>query len=147
MENRSLKYLIIISCLFVFIVSCSNKNIVEGYIGYPSDYVPEMEVYLENIESGILFKQVVAVSFDGESRYSFNDVPDGKYIAYAVPTEEGMEVFIGGSTNAVLCGLKAECVDHDYIYLDERKGAHLKNINIYDWYMGDAIKQQKQYYI
>lgn len=133
--------------LFLLLASCSSKNIIEGHIGYPSDYVPEVEVYLENIESGVVYKQTIASSFEGESKYIFEDIPDGKYIAYAVPTEEDLEGFIGGYTYAVTCGLKVECVDHDYIHLDVEDGAHLTNINIYDWYMGDDAVATKQYYI
>lgn len=147
MKNKNIKASFIVLSLFFFTVSCSHKNIVEGYIGYPSDYVPQMEVYLENVETGAQLKMMVETSFDGESAYCFQDVPDGKYIIFAIPTDPDIETLVGGYTNAVPCGLTVDCDDHGYIELDVKNGTHLKDINIYDWYTDDVVVKQKQYYI
>lgn len=137
--------------LFAILISstaCSETNTIEGSIGYPSDYVPEMEVYLEHLESGEVYIQTVPSTMDGKSRYVFENIPDGEYIAYAVPTEEGLDTFIGGYTYAVTCGLSIDCVNHDYIPFKVENGTHLTDINIYDWYMGDdALKRIEKFYI
>lgn len=125
---------------FIFALSftaCnSEKNTIEGNIGYPSDYVPEVVVYLEDVDSGDFFKQTIDFSLDGESKYIFQDIPNGKYIIYAIPTEQDTEMLIGGYTHAVPCGLTAECINHDYLHLEVKNGTHLQNINIYDWFAG-----------
>lgn len=147
MKNKNIRYLFIATSLFIFIVSCSKKNIIGGNIGYPSDYVPQVEVYLENVETGSQTRLIVEASFDGESAYCFNDVPDGKYIVYAIPTEPEVEMLVGGYTHAVPCGLTVDCNDHGYIELDVKGGQLLSDVNIYDWYTDDAIIKKRQYYI
>lgn len=147
MKNKNFYHLFIAFLLLLFTVSCSKKNIIEGSIGYPSDYVPQVEVFLENVVTGSQLKQLVEASFDGESTYCFHDVPDGKYIIFAIPTEPDIETLVGGYTNAVPCGLTIDCDDHTYIELDVKKGKHLQGINIYDWYTDAVVVKQKQYYI
>lgn len=148
MKITKATYAYLLLILLALFTSCNKANTIEGHIGYPSDYVPEMDVYLENIESGDLYVQTIAGSMDGESKFIFENIPDGEYIAYAVPLEEGLDSFMGGYTHAVPCGLSAECTNHDYIPLNVEDGTHLTNINIYDWYMGeDALKRIEKYYI
>lgn len=147
MMKTNTRNLLAVSLLFIFIVSCSKKNIIEGNIGYPSDYVPQVEVFLENVTTGSQIKQLVEASYEGESAYCFRDVPDGKYIIFAIPTESEIETLVGGYTKAVPCGLTVDCDDHEYIELDVKGGKHLQGINIYDWYSDAVVVKQKQYYI
>lgn len=148
MKTSKVTYAYFLLTLLMLTTACSKTNTIEGNIGYPSDYVPEMDVYLENVESGDLYVQTIAGSMDGESKYIFENIPDGEYIAYAVPIEEGVGSFIGGYTHAVPCGLSTECTNHEYISLEVKDGTHLTDINIYDWYMGDeALKRIEKYYI
>lgn len=146
MKKDSLINLLITSLFFVFAVSCNNKNIVEGNIGYPSDYVPEVEVVLENVADRSQLRLLVEASYDGESSYSFRDVPDGKYIVFAIPTESDIDMLVGGYTNAVPCGLSVDCTDHGFIELDVKGGISLKDVNIYDWYTDDVvIKENREF--
>ncbi|MFV0417808.1 MAG: hypothetical protein ACK5KT_03600 [Dysgonomonas sp.] len=147
MMKTNIRNLLAVSLLFIIIVSCGKKNVIEGNIGYPSDYVPQVEVFLENVITGSQMKQLVEASYDGESAYCFSDVPDGKYIVFAIPTEADIESLVGGYTKAVPCGLTVDCDNHDYIELDVKEGKHLRGINIYDWYTDAIVIKQKQYYI
>lgn len=147
MKNKSFYYFFLIFLLSLFSVSCSKKNIIEGNIGYPSDYVPQVEVFLENVATGSQIIQLVEASYERESAYCFRDVPDGKYIIFAIPTEAEIETLVGGYTNAVPCGLTVDCDDHTYIQLDVKEGKYLSGINIYDWNTDAVVIKQKQHYI
>lgn len=66
---------------------------------------------------------------DGTGAYQV-DLPPGTYTAYAFA--EGVEV--GGSySQAVVCGLTADCTDHSLVPFDVEVGAPTDGIDICDW--------------
>lgn len=139
--NSTFTYFVL--CL-IFLVSCnkSGNNTIEGNIGFPSDYVPEVRVFLKNVETGQAVEQIVSGSFEGESTYLFTNIPDGKYIIYAIPTTDDGDKTIGGYTHAVPCGLGTDCTNHEYIHLEVKNDIHLKDINIYDWFTGTKAEKR-----
>jgi len=93
--RKCLSFLIIAYC---FIISCNDSNngssseasvIVD--LTYPSEYLPEMDVYLFNTQTKQSFKLRSAMNV---SPVIFENVPSGRYVVYAI-TVEKLEQAIG----------------------------------------------------
>lgn len=97
---------------------------------YPSDagWVPALKVFLKNVETG---DERSLITKDGEEMCEFENVPDGKYVAYAYNEEYAIG---GGFTPAVACGLEVTCTDHKLINFNVEKGGTSESIKICDWY-------------
>jgi len=102
---------------------------VSGAVCYPSEGIPPMTLYFQNVDD-----QSVS-SFphpDGSSSYLV-ELDPGTYVAFAYP--DGMS--IGGSySQAVACGLSANCTDHSLIPFSVQAGQETVGIDICDWYGG-----------
>ncbi|WP_419033594.1 hypothetical protein [Dysgonomonas gadei] len=135
---KPLKALFVISLLLIICTSCNKYGSIEGFIYYPSDYVPAMNVCLKNIETGSTITLLTDESEEGETvKYKFDNVLPGKYIVYAIPQDDIDGESAGGYTYAVPCGLDITCTDHNFIQLDIEGGAVLTGIDIADWYDED----------
>lgn len=105
---------------------------VTGQVCYPSEEIPAMTAYFEDTASG----DATAVDISrNQSSYSV-DLPAGEYLAYAwLP---GME--LGGSySEAVPCGLTADCEDHSLLPFTVEAGMTVQNIDLCDWYGGPEV--------
>jgi hypothetical protein len=103
-------------------------GIVSGSICYPSEPpLPLLTLFFEEVNS----VQVITVDHtNGTGTYS-TELPPGTYVAYA--WREGYE--LGGSySQAVPCGLSANCTDHSMIEFQVSAGSTVQNIDICDWY-------------
>lgn len=100
---------------------------VEGQVCYPSSGIPPMNVYLQLIGTENVITVPIA---QNQSSYSV-ELPNGSYQAYAwLP-----DFSIGGSySQAVACGLSAECSDHSLITFDVTGGSTTGGVNVCDWY-------------
>lgn len=113
------------------------RGTVSGKICFPSEQVPAMTLYFQNVDNG----ETVRIS-SAAGMLSFN-VPlmPGRYVAYAYP--DGMELG-GGYTNAVPCGLKASCSDHSLIIFEIHSGQDTPGVEVCDWYAPDSIPLHPQ---
>ncbi|MGW8226513.1 MAG: hypothetical protein ACWGOY_12300, partial [Anaerolineales bacterium] len=106
---------------------------ISGSVCYPSEFIPEMTLYFQEISSGDLAYQSHP---EGQDSYSIMLSP-GTYIAYAYPLEgEGLG---GMYSQAVTCGLGAECTDHDLVIFEVKPGQETSGVNICDWYAPDDV--------
>ncbi|UCF28718.1 MAG: hypothetical protein JSW42_03260, partial [Chloroflexota bacterium] len=83
-----------------------DNGTVTGSVCFPGESIPEMTLYFEEITRGDLAYQDHPKDQDSYSII----IPPGAYIAYAYPLDEQGP---GGMySQAVACGLGAECTDH-----------------------------------
>jgi hypothetical protein len=100
---------------------------VGGSVCYPSSGIPPLNLYLHQVGATdpILFS-------NAENQTSFSvEVPAGSYVAYAwLP-----DFTAGGSySNAVACGLSANCTDHSLVQFDVTAGQLTGGVAVCDWY-------------
>lgn len=106
----------------------SSLGTIEGLLCYPSEGVPPMELYFEEVNTQL----VENFSHPGGTMDYSVDVPPGTYIAYAWRPPEYL---IGGAyTQAVPCGLSVNCTDHSLIQFQVQAGQTTSNIDICDYY-------------
>lgn len=100
---------------------------VNGHMCYPSEFIPAMNLYLENVDTLEVTKIPIA---ENQLEYSA-PVPPGSYIAYAwLP-----DFSLGGSySQAVPCRLSASCTDHSLISFEVVTGMDVNDVDICDWY-------------
>ena len=100
---------------------------VEGRICFPSNYIPEMILYLENVNTQ---ETTIVPILETQADFSA-PVPPGTYLAYAwLP-----DLSRGGTySQAVPCGLTVECKDHSLIEFEVSTGEITPDINVCDWY-------------
>jgi CSLREA domain-containing protein len=100
---------------------------VTGRICYPSEFIPPMTLYFEDVGTNLVSQFDHS---DGSDHYSVHLFP-GTYVAYAY--RQGTN--IGGSySQAVLCGLTVNCTDHTLIEFDVLAGQMTMDIDICDYY-------------
>ena len=63
----------------------SNLATVDVELTYPSEYLPEMDIYLLNTDDKQIFKKRSIMNI---SSVSFNNVPEGTYVIYAITVEK-----------------------------------------------------------
>lgn len=100
---------------------------VEGRICYPSDFIPEMTLYFQNMDTN------ATAEFEhnsGEPHYNVNLFP-GTYIAYAYVT--GTD-YGGAYTEYILCGGGPSCTDHTLVEFEVNLGQITSDIDICDYY-------------
>ncbi len=105
----------------------SKNGYVSGKVCYPSQYIPEMTAYFENIDNGQYTKLSIALN---QNTYGVS-LPPGTYTAFAwLP-----DFSLGGSySKAVPCGLSTSCSDHSPIKFQVKAGTSTTGIDICDWY-------------
>ncbi|MFN2265155.1 MAG: hypothetical protein ACK2UM_12910 [Anaerolineales bacterium] len=106
---------------------------ISGSICYPSESIPNMTLYFQEINRGDLAYQ----SHPGDQTSYSIDLPPGSYIAFAYP-DNSPEV--GGLySQAVVCGLEAECADHAPVIFEVKPGQETSGVNICDWYAPEDV--------
>ena len=122
----------------VMMLGCdSQQGVVKGTLCYPSDYIPPMTIYLKNQDTKKVYRQVTK---QNQKSFSFKEIPDGKYVAFAYTLDETLvdnqnqtSKAGGGYTQFVPCGLSVECDDHSLIVVNVTNGI-ASGIQICDWY-------------
>jgi Tol biopolymer transport system component len=107
---------------------------VTGKICYPSENVPSMTAYFQNNDTGEVNQLPIA---ENQDSYTL-EVEPGDYIAFAYREDQSMS--LGGIySEAVACGLSAECTDHSLLVFTVLPGQTIEGIDICDWYAQDQI--------
>lgn len=111
---------------------------LNGTLCFPSDYIPEMTVYLQDISNKKVYKILIQ---EDQRSFKFNDLPFGDYYAYAYTIEKVSSDVngnsfkaSGGFTKAVPCGLSVDCNDHSLIPIEIDAKITKDTISICDWY-------------
>jgi hypothetical protein len=102
---------------------------VQGEICYPGGNIPAMNAYFEETTSHAVVELPIAA---GQDHYA-TLLPPGTYLAYAWLPDFS---YGGLYSQAVPCGLKADCKDHQPLPFEVKTGETLQNIDLCDWYAG-----------
>jgi hypothetical protein len=104
---------------------------VNGLVCYPSEFTPDMMLYLENRES----KEITAIPIPKNQPVFSAPVPPGFYVAYA-----WLRDYSGGGlySEAVPCGLNVNCTDHTLIEFEVATGEEVNDIQVCDWYISPS---------
>jgi hypothetical protein len=120
----------------------SSKNIlgtIEGSLGYPSDYIPEMKICAENIETKEEFcsyEQIIDKKFNNEIGYKI-EAPKGTYHVYSQLINEKqkkLNEYKAYYSKFVTCGMSIECKSHKKIETKIEAGETTSGIEPEDWY-------------
>lgn len=106
---------------------------VSGQVCYPSEFIPEMTLFFQEMNS---LEIIQMATTENQDSYAY-PLPVGQYIAFAYLNSGAP---LGGSySNAVICGLGANCTDHSLVQFSVNPGETLTGIDICDWYAQDVI--------
>jgi hypothetical protein len=106
---------------------------VSGKLCYPSEYIPEMTIFFQDVYS---LDFIQATTIENQDSYT-QQLPLGEYIVFAYLNSGAP---LGGAyTFAVLCGLTADCEDHSLVQIRIEPGMSVTDIDICDWYSPDSI--------
>ncbi|MEO9257987.1 MAG: hypothetical protein ABI207_06370 [Crocinitomicaceae bacterium] len=140
-----LRLIILVIGILNFSNSFFAQGTVKGKLCFPSYYIPEMTVYLKNVQSNEILKLKIK---EDERSFKFKNVPKGKYVAYAYTLDEiitdkngNTTKGKGGYTQLVPCGLSVECKDHSLIQFEVISNKKTKGIDICDWYDAEIPKE------
>jgi hypothetical protein len=100
---------------------------VTGGVCYPSEFIPPMEAYFQNMLTGEAYLLDIHLN-----QFSYNtQLPAGDYIAFAWRED----YLLGGVYSAAIaCGLTAACTDHAPQVFSVQAGALTSGIDLCDWY-------------
>jgi hypothetical protein len=115
------------------IVEFSDNGTVTGAVCFPSESIPEMTLYFQEVNRGDLAYQTHP---QDQASYSVILSP-GTYTAFAYPLDSPSS---GGSySQAVLCGSHVDCTDHTLVQFEVQPGEETGGIDICDWYSPDDV--------
>ena len=114
--------------------STSTQGVIMGRICYPSEAIPTMTAYFIEQDTNQVTQLSIA---ENQDSYSLELEP-GDYVAFAY--REGESITLGGMySQAVACGLTAECSDHTPLPFTVLPGETTKGIDICDWFAQDQL--------
>ncbi len=105
---------------------------IEGNLSYPSEGIPPMAVVAYRV-GGQPNEYYYVVTNANQSTYLLENIPEGSYTILAYPMLEG-NTLAGGYTQAVPCGLLANCTDHSLIPVPVSAGQDTLGADPIDWY-------------
>jgi hypothetical protein len=113
-------------------IAVAGAAVIDGTTSFPGGDMPALTAYVYSIDAAKL--RTAAVAGPGHSFHV--DVPPGRYVVFAAPSEPGTPDVYGAYTQ---CGGDgAACRDHSLrsVVLDAR--THRVTVTIDDWYLSDA---------
>ena len=105
---------------------------ITGKLGYPSEAIPPLKVVAFLAGSGQYFSVETTLN---QPSYRFDNLPEGKYniVAYTLGSDSFPAGLAGGYTQAVLCGMGAECTEHTLVDVIVFSGEENSDVDILDW--------------
>ena len=100
---------------------------LSGTLSFPSEGIPALRIVAFNQNGSYQYIQTAA----NQSSYKIEDLPAGVYRVVAYTLDGN---FVGGYSQAVLCGLTAACTDHTLVAVTVTAGQDTPNVNPGDWY-------------
>ena len=111
---------------------------INGVLCYPSEYIPEMTIYLKDINSQAIHKLKTK---ENQRLFKFSDIPRGQYFIYAYTVEKtsvdsngSPSKAKGGYSKAVSCGLTVKCNDHQLLPIGLKDKIFRDTVSLCDWY-------------
>lgn len=101
---------------------------IAGKLSYPSSFIPSMKVVAFAVGSSTYYYMTTA---EGSGTYQLDNLPPGNYYVVSYVIGGGLS---GGYTQAVPCGLSAECGDHSLIAVTVTGGQVTFGVDPGDWY-------------
>ncbi|NJN80251.1 MAG: hypothetical protein HC797_07160 [Anaerolineales bacterium] len=101
---------------------------IAGQLSYPSNFIPALKIIAFDVNSQSYY---YASTSENQSIYNILDVPPGTYHVVAYLQDGSLSA---GYSQAVLCGLLAECIDHSLIPVNVPAGGVVNQVNPQDWY-------------
>jgi len=110
---------------------------ISGSLNYPSESLPAM--YVTAFQVGTQNYRYV-ITTEGQQTYQIDGLSPGTYhvVAYTVGGGSFPAGLAGGYTQAVPCGLGAQCNDHTLVDIPVAAGQAVTGINPADWYLVDG---------
>ncbi|MEO6508661.1 MAG: hypothetical protein ABIO02_01800 [Patescibacteria group bacterium] len=115
------------------------KASVEGFIGYPAEGVPPLQIYAINSTDKTKF--VFIETQKNQLTFTMNSIEPGTY--YFVAYAKDNNALSGGYTKAVACGLSVNCTDHALIPVTLTAGETNKEVQVKDWYAPEGSFPKK----
>jgi len=101
---------------------------ISGQLSFPSQGIPPLLVVAFDVNSQSYY---YVITIENQSAYQIDNLPAGNYYIVTY-TQDG--TLSAGYSQAVVCGLLAECTDHSLIAVPVTSGQVTNNINPQDWY-------------
>jgi hypothetical protein len=101
---------------------------IAGNLNYPSNFIPSQIVVAFAVNSQSYY---YVITNENQNTYQIDNLPAGNYYVVTY-TQDG--TLSAGYSQAVVCGLLAECTDHSLIAVPVTSGQVTNNINPQDWY-------------
>lgn len=102
---------------------------ITGQLNYPSNFIPSLAVVAYAANDLNVYYYVI--TNENSSTYQIDNLPPGNYYVVAYVIGGGLEA---GYSQAVPCGLSAECTDHTLIPVAVNGGQVTSGANPQDWY-------------
>jgi hypothetical protein len=102
---------------------------ISGQLSYPSSFIPSMVVVAFDAKGPGYY---YVITNENSSTYQIDNLPPGSYYVVAYPANDS--TYPGGYSQAVPCGLLAECSDHSLIPVNVTGDAITPGINPGDFY-------------
>ena len=102
---------------------------ISGQLSYPSSFIPSMVMVAFDAKGPGYY---YVITNENSSTYQIDNLPPGSYYVVAYPNNDS--TYPGGYSQAVPCGLLAECSDHSLIPVNVTSDAITTGINPGDFY-------------
>ncbi|MBL8088773.1 MAG: hypothetical protein JNJ43_00485 [Anaerolineales bacterium] len=101
---------------------------IAGNLSYPSNFIPAQTIVAFDVNSQSYYYVMTA---ENQSTYQIDNLPPGNYYVVTYLQDGSLSA---GYSQAVLCGLSAECTNHSLVPVQVTSGNVTNNINPQDWY-------------
>ncbi len=106
---------------------------ITGRVCYPSEGIPPLTVYAQNVSTFELFSQE---QDEGMDEYIFSGLPPAEYIVFAYTNFGDPAADLGGGYTVYLScdNAQGQCADHSPVILQLSPGQTITGADICDWY-------------
>jgi len=101
---------------------------IAGQLNYPAEGIPPLYVVAFDVSTKAYFW---VATQQNQNTYQIDNLPPGTYYVVAYTGPGGLA---GGYSQAVPCGLAAQCTDHSLIPVAVTSGQVTQGVNPQDWY-------------
>lgn len=108
---------------------------IAGKLSFPGESVPPLRIVAFEVAEGQPTGYYYYIETQsGQNAYQIDELPQATYwiIAYTLPGQG--EPMAGGYTQAVRCGLTANCSDHALIEVNVNAGQVIQGVDPTDWH-------------
>lgn len=112
---------------------------IEGKLGFPSEGIPELEVYAVDMADKTKFYKINTAK--NAQTFLFEHVLPGTY--YVIAYTKTNSNYAGGYTKAVPCGLSVSCTNHAFIPVVVKANEVTTGVEPRDWYVPEGTFPSK----